>query len=135
VDCFESCYFADAAQVPGGLAVLGRKKSLDKIPRDRRADGPAAHTKDIHVIIFHTLLCRKVVMNQRGAGAWNFIGANSRADAAATNGDAAFHLTTDYGLGQRNDEVGVVVVGTQLVSAEIHDFVACSTELSDYFLF
>ena len=67
--CFNSRDFAEPPQVSFGLAVLSREERLYQVPRHRRADSPAAHAKDIHMIIFHTLPGRKVVMNQGGADA------------------------------------------------------------------
>jgi len=41
----------------------GREKSLNKIPGDGWSDSSAAHTKNVHVVVFDTLPCRKVIVN------------------------------------------------------------------------
>jgi hypothetical protein len=109
VVCFEGRHLADAPQMPRGLAVFGREKGLHQVPSDGRADRPATHAKDIHVIILNTLAGRKVVMNQRGASAGNFVRAHRCADAAAANGDAPFYLASHDGVRQWNNKVGVII--------------------------
>src|SRR5579859_4713051 len=103
----------------GGLAVLSGDISLHKVPGDRRPHCPAPHAKDIHVIIFHALPGREVVVNQAGASAWHLVGANSCTDAATANGDSAFHLARNDGFRQRDDKIRIVVTWTQLVSAKV----------------
>jgi hypothetical protein len=46
-----------------GLTELGCEEGLNEIPSHGWSYGPAAHTKDIHVIVLDTLPCRKVVVN------------------------------------------------------------------------
>jgi hypothetical protein len=103
---------AESPQVSFRLAELGRDKRLHQIPRDRGANGSAPHAKDIHVVIFDTLPGGKVVVNQGGSDARNFIGADCGANAASANGKPAFHLTSHHGFCQRSDKIGVVVIGT-----------------------
>ena len=55
--------FAQAAQMARRRTKLGCKKRLDEIPGDCWANGPAAHAKNIHVIVLDTLLGGKVVVN------------------------------------------------------------------------
>jgi hypothetical protein len=45
------------------LAKLSGQKGLDQIPGDGWAHSPAAHTKNVHVIVFYALPCGKVVVN------------------------------------------------------------------------
>jgi hypothetical protein len=45
------------------LTKVGGEKRLDQIPGDGWSYGPAAHAKNIHVIVFDTLACRKMVVN------------------------------------------------------------------------
>jgi hypothetical protein len=46
-----------------GLAEVGGEERLDQIPSDGWAHGPAAHTKNVHVIVLDTLLRREVVVD------------------------------------------------------------------------
>ena len=86
------------------------------------SDGPAAHAEDVHVIVLDALLRREMVVDERRADARNLVGADRGADAAAADRHAALHLSRDHGLGERNDEVGIVVAGIQSVRAEVDDF-------------
>jgi hypothetical protein len=76
------------------------------------------------VIVLDALLRGKVIVNQTSANALDLVGANRRPNAAAANGDAAIHFARHDGLSERNNEVGIIVVRSQRVSAEVHDFMA-----------
>src|SRR5438309_1328133 len=91
-------------------AKLGRQKGLNQVPGHRWSHGSTAHADHVHVIVFHTLSRREVVMNQPRADTENFVGANRGADAAATDGYATLHPSLRYGMRQRCDEVRIVVV-------------------------
>jgi hypothetical protein len=45
------------------LTKLGGEKRLDQVPRHGWSHGPAAHAKNIHMIVLDTLSCRKMVVN------------------------------------------------------------------------
>ena len=53
--------------MPLGMAECGSQKSLDQVPRNRRADGSATHTNDIHVVVFDALHRCEMVVNDRRA--------------------------------------------------------------------
>ena len=95
-----------------GAAVFGGQISLDEIPSDFRANGSSAHAKDVHVIVLDTLLRRKMIVNETGADAVHFVRANRRADAAAADRHAAIHLAGHDRLTERDNVIGIVVVGS-----------------------
>src|SRR5262249_19032398 len=45
-----------------------------------------------------------------------------------------FHLTGHDRCGQRDNKIGVVIAGAQLVGAEVDDFVRCLAQLGDQLL-
>src|SRR5437764_9233267 len=91
------------------LAELSGEKRLDQVPGDGWSHGPAAHAKDVHVIVLDTLPGREVVVDQRRVNAPNFICAHRRAYAAATDRNSTLHLQRGYGQCQRDDIVGIVI--------------------------
>jgi hypothetical protein len=99
--CFQRTDFAQAAQVPLGFAEFGIKKCLDEIPGHFRTHRPSAHAQDIHVIVFHALPGREVIVDQRRANAPDFIGADRGAHTAAADRDAALNLPRDDRLRER----------------------------------
>ena len=107
-----------------GLAEFGRQICLDKLPCDFRSDRAAAHAQDVHVVVFHALVRGEVVANEAGANAWNLVGANFGADAAAADRDAALHLPGRNGASERNDKIGIVVAGDEAVRSEVDDFMS-----------
>src|SRR5215813_10524440 len=92
-------HFAQPAQVSFGLTVLSRQERLYKVPSHSRPHGPAAHAKDVHVIVLDSLLGGEVIVNERGANTPNFVGAHRRANSTATDGHTAVHLSGDHRLG------------------------------------
>jgi len=120
--------------MPLGLTELGGQKRLDEIPGHRRPDGSSAHAKDIHVIVLDALPGREMVVDQTGADTLDLVGAHRRANAAAADREAAIHFPPYHRSGEWNDEVGIVVVGAQRVSAEINDLVPRRAELSNQLL-
>jgi hypothetical protein len=119
---FERGYLAQPAKVPVSLAELSGKKCLDKVPRRSRPYCPAPQAKDVHVIILDPLLCGKVVFDQTGADAFDLIGANGCADAAAADRHAAIHFPGRHRPAERDYEIGIIIIGGQLASAEIDNF-------------
>src|SRR5258708_18319954 len=73
---FQGSYLAKAPQMPLGLAEPGRQESLDQIPGYGRSHGSAAHADDVHVVVFHALPRREMVVDKGGADARNFVGAD-----------------------------------------------------------
>src|ERR1044071_10087226 len=132
--CFQGSHFAQASQVSFGLTEVCGEKRFDQIPGDGRSHGPAAHTKNIHVIIFDTLPRRKMVFDQRGVCALDLVGTDGGADTASTNCNAAVHHPCHDRPGQWNDEVGVIIVRRQLVGAKIDYLVTHRTKLCGQFL-
>src|SRR5215831_8708749 len=108
----------------GRVAEFRGQERLNKIPRYGSPDGAATDADDVHVVVFDPLSRGKVVMNQSGTDARNLVGADRGADTAAANGDSALHGARRNRLGQRDDEVRIVVVGAQLVRSEIDDIVS-----------
>src|SRR5215510_9021639 len=110
--------------MPGRVAEFRGQERLNKIPRDGGPDGAAPDADDVHVVVFDALSRGKVIMNQSGTGARNFVGADRGPDAAAADGDSALHGARRDRLGERDDEVRIVVVGAQLVRPEINDIMS-----------
>ena len=110
--------------MPLGLAELGGEERLDEIPGDGGSDRPSAHAEDVEVIVLDALLRGEMVVDERRADAGDLVGADRRADAAAADRHAALHASRNHGLGERHDEVGIVVVRIQRVCAEVDDLVA-----------
>ena len=45
------------------------------------------------MVVFHALVRGEMIANEAGANAWNLVGADLGADAAAADRDAALHLS------------------------------------------
>ncbi len=99
--------------MPVGLTELGAEERLDEIPGDGGPDRPSAHAEDVEVIVLDALLRGEVVVDERRADARDLVGADRRADTAAADRHAALDLSRNHGLGERHDEVGIVVVRIQ----------------------
>jgi hypothetical protein len=74
--CLQESHFAQATQVPFGLAKLRCQKCLDQVPSYGGSNRAATHTKDIQVIILDPLPSREMVVDYCTVNTWNLIGAN-----------------------------------------------------------
>src|SRR5215475_2286361 len=126
-----SSHFPQPAQVSFGLTVLSRQKRLYKVPSHSRSYRPAAHAKDVHVIVLDSLLGGEMIVDKRGANTPNFVGAHRRANPTATDGHTAIHLSSDHRLRQREHIVGIVIAFAQSMGTKISDFMAGVVKLSD----
>src|SRR6266481_6850180 len=117
------------------LTKLGCEKRLDQIPRQFRAFDAPAQTDDIEVVVLNALLRRKMILNQTSADAFNFVRTNRCADTAAANRHTTIHRVSGHSLPKWNDEVGIIIIGRQLVSTEVHDLVAGGFQSNDQLLF
>lgn len=128
-------HFGEATEVAGGIAELAGEKGLNQIPSNGRAGGAAADADKIHVVVLDTLLGGEVIVDEAGADAVDFIGADASTDTAAADGDAALDIAIGNGVGEGSDEVGVIVIRYEGVSAEIGDLMAGLAELGlNFFL-
>jgi prepilin-type processing-associated H-X9-DG protein len=126
---FQGSYFAQAAKMSLGLAELSCQERLDEVPCHCRSDGPAAHAKDVQVIVLNTLSGREVVVDKRGADTPNLVGTDGRANAAAADGHATLHLPSCDSLSGGDHEVRIVIAIVQEMSAEIGHFMTCRAKL------
>ena len=111
-----------------GAAEVSGQKGLDQFPGERRTDHFSTQTKDIHVVIFDALMGGENIMDEPSTHAGNFVRGDGCSHAAAAERDSALNLSSGYSPGQRDDEVGVVISGVQLVCAEVHDLVPRATQ-------
>jgi hypothetical protein len=121
--------------VPLGSTELGGEEGVDQILGNSRSYGSATHTDDVHVIVFNALSCRKVVVDQRGPHAMDFVGTDGCADAAAADGNAAVHFSSSNGLREGNDEIGIIISCVEMVRAEVNYLVSGFAQMSHEFLF
>src|SRR5262249_49799067 len=110
--------------MPRRRAELRGQERLHEIPGHGRANDAATDADDVHVIVFDSLSRRKVIVNQSGPGPRNLVRADRGAHAAAADGHSALHRARRHRAGEWDDEVRIVVVGAQLVRAEVDDVVS-----------
>src|SRR5262249_22551115 len=118
-------HLAQPPKMSWGLPDLGSEERLHEIPGHARSHGAATDADDVHVIVFDSLCCRKMVMDQSGAHPRDLVRTDRGPHAAAADGDTALERCRRHRLGERDDEIRVVVVRAQRVSAKIDDVVSC----------
>src|SRR5215475_12187428 len=87
------------------------------------------------MVVFHALVRRKMVANQTGANARNFVGADLGPDTATAHRDPALHLPGRNGASERNDKVRIVIAMDEAVRSEVDDFVSRCLETAEQILF
>src|SRR5262249_34546967 len=110
--------------MPGRVAEFRGQERLNKIPRDGGPDGAAPDADDVHVVVFDALSRGKVIMNQSGTSARNFVGADRGPDAAGDKGAPPAPGARRGRLGGREDEVRIGGVGAQLGRPENNDIMS-----------
>ena len=105
---FEFLHLCQTSFVSFRPGELSRQKCLNQLPRQRWSDHFSTEANDVHVVIFHALMCREHVVYESGSSAGNFVRGDRRANATAAECYATFHLPGGDGFGQRDDKIGVV---------------------------
>ena len=116
------------------LTVFGIQECLHQIPCHTGTDSAPSHAEDIHVIILDTLLRGEMIVDQAGAHAFGFVGANRGTDAASADCNTSLNLPGDHGEGQGSNIVGIVIARIQFVGPKINDLMTGGLELSHQFL-
>jgi hypothetical protein len=130
---FERRYLAKPPDVPLGSAKSGCQEGVNEVLGHSRTDDPAAHAHDVHVVVFHSLPGREVIVNQPRADARNFVGTHRGTDAAAADSHTPLHASGNNRPGQRDNEVGIVIAGINLESADVNQFMAGFAKMGDQF--
>ena len=136
VVCFlNRCHFAEAPQVSLGRAECRREKRLNEVPCDSCADGSAAYTEDIHVIVLDALPGREVVVDQSRADSAHLVCAYGSAHATAADRHSTLDFRCCEGASQRKNIVRIVIALIEGVCAEIDNLMSCSPKPRDQLSF
>lgn len=114
--------------MPFGTAKFRGQKCLHQIPSQFRARYPATKAKQIKVVILDPLFRRKMIFNQTGPGAFDFIGANTGSHPAAADSYATFHFAGRHGARQWNNEIRIIIVMCHFMRAEVGELMTGGTK-------
>jgi len=134
-ETFKGDDFSQTTTVARFAAEAGCEKYPHQLPGFGDTDDPAAEADQVKIVVLDSLMRGKRFVDQAGAHTGDFVGGDTRTHAAAAKGDASIHLSCGDGTGQWHDKVGIVVIGLQLMIAEINDMVAGFTKFYDQGLF
>lgn len=109
-------------------AETSSQKGFDQFPSKCSPDHFPAETKDIHVVVFDTLMGGENIVDKRGTHTGNLVRGDGCPYTAAAERHCPLNFPRRDGPRQRNDEVGVVISGIQLVRAEVHDLESRTTQ-------
>src|SRR4029453_14947890 len=103
-----------------GVAELGFQECVDEVPGHRRSHRPAAHAKNVHVVVLDLLPRRKVIVYHRRANAPKLVGADRPPSPAAAGGHAALDFPRRHSAPEWDDaKIRVVIFGVEAVRPEI----------------
>jgi len=68
-------------------------------------------------------------MNESSPHAGNLVGSDGCSDATAAQSQATVDLSPCHGMGQGNDEIGIVVVGIEVEGTEVNDGISAALQL------
>ena len=86
--------------MPLGAAEARGEERLNQFLCQCRANDATAQTKQVHIVIFHAPMGRKVVVANSRPRAMHLVGGHAGPDAAPADGDAPLHFSHGDGLGQ-----------------------------------
>jgi hypothetical protein len=95
--------------MPLGSAEFDGQERVYEFPRHSRPHNSTAHTQNVHIVVFDSLVGGEMVMNQTCANTWEFIGADRGADAAAAHCDTPSYASRSHRLAERNHKIGIVI--------------------------
>lgn len=114
---------SDAPLMAWSAAETSSQKGFDQLLGECSPDHFPAETKDIHVVVFDTLMGGENIVDERGTHTGNLARGDGRSYTATAERHSPLNSSRRDSSRQRNDEVGIVISGVQLVRAEVHDFV------------
>jgi hypothetical protein len=95
-------------------------------------EAPKAHY--IQIVVFNTLMRRKVFVDQAGSNSNDFVCRDRRPDTTSTNAYSSIHVSRRNGAGKRHNEIGIIVVFSRLAITEIDHLVTGLTHPSGQIL-
>jgi hypothetical protein len=128
---FERSDLAQAADMPLSPAEPCCQERVDEVPGYPESHDPAAHADDVHIVVFNTLSCREVIVNQSRPNARNLVCTYRGADAAAADCHAAIYLPGNNRAGKWNDKVGIIVARIHAVRPDVDYLVPGFAEVSE----
>ena len=126
--------FSEPARVP----ILGREFCLQIGVDDLRcrvdSDDSSTEGQHVHVVVFHCLVRRVVVMDDGRPDTGDLVRGDGPARTRSTNDDSPLALSCDHSSAHRCGEIGIVnwIFG---VGADVDDDVTCPLEMADELLF
>ncbi len=105
---FERPHLGQTPHVPLGVGEPRAEKRRDQRFGESRADHPRAEHEDVGVIVKHALRRRVRVVTESGADAWQLVGGDAGADAAAADDQPAIGPAVEYRASDRLGVVGIV---------------------------
>src|SRR5215510_3366204 len=120
---FQCRNLAQSAQVARRLTELRVQKCLHKIPGQLRSFDSTPQTDHVEVVVFDPLASREMVLNQAGSNTLDFVEAHRGTDTTAADSDAAIHFAGCDRASEWNHEIGIIIVGIQLMSPKVDQFI------------
>ena len=104
------------------------QKGPDQLPGKSRSDHIfCIHANDIHIVMLNGIVGKKNIMDQPSSRTGDLVRGDGRSHPATTEHRSAINLSRSDGTGQRDDEIGVVVVRVQAVCPKVHDLIPQAT--------
>ncbi len=112
-------------------AEASTQEFLNQLPSECVTDHKTTETNQIEIVVFNSLVCRKLLMNQARTDSRHFVRGNGCANAAAADGHSALNFSAGNGVGQRHNKIWIIIVRAPLPVAEINYLMPGLAQLSD----
>lgn len=106
---FNLPHFFEPAPVALRLAEPGAQETQRTIPGHLDSSRSAAEAQDVHIVILDALARREIVVAERRAGAFHFVGGDGGTHTAAAEENTPFHNSARNRESEGNCKIGIVV--------------------------
>lgn len=115
--------FLESSCVPFVVGELRRQKCARNLQRWCNADHAGAEAKNIHIVVFNTLVTRVGIMREAGTNTFDLVCRNARPNAAAAYQDSSLNLPRCDSFAKLARKIRIV--GRRfIIRAEVNDFMA-----------
>jgi hypothetical protein len=104
------------------------QEGFGQIPNERATEHVRAEADHVHVVVSHSLVRGKGVVNQCRPCSFHLVGSDARSHSASADRHSALHLARRHVSSQGHDVIGIIVFQSQTGRAKVNDLVSRLTQ-------
>jgi hypothetical protein len=125
---FECPHFIDSALMANLTAEASLQEHLNQFPGQRGPNHLTAERKDVHVIVFDSLVSGEHVVDEPSPHASNLVGADGCSHSTTAERYSAIHFSAGNGSGEWDYVVRIIVSWARMKGTEVNDLIGSITQ-------